>query len=96
MTDAIMYCDIGKSIFALSVLAAPIWKTGDTDCRDAERTGAVAAGDGRAVLPIRAMVLADKRHPARFGGGYPRYVGRAQSGLWLNAAPEGPTSRLRI
>lgn len=89
--DAIMYCDLPKSIFALSVLG----------CRDmehlwteivsiAERTGTVASGDTACGFANTAMVLADKHYVPRVFAAVIRVMSAVRSLVAVECGAKGP------
>ena len=89
--DAIMYCDIGKSIFALSVLGcADMEKLWTQIVEIAERTGAVAAGDTACGFANTAMVLADKRYIPRVFAAVIRVMSAVRSLVAVECGARGP------
>lgn len=89
--DAIMYCDISKSIFALSVLA----------CRDmnrlwpeivsiADKTGAIAGGDTACGFANTAMVLADKNYIPKVFAATVRVMTAIRSLVAIECGAKGP------
>lgn len=89
--EAIMYCDIAKSIFALSSLA----------CRDmehlwteivsiADKTGAVASGDTACGFANTAMVLADKRYVPKVFAATIRVMSAVRSLVAMECGAKGP------
>jgi methanol--5-hydroxybenzimidazolylcobamide Co-methyltransferase len=89
--DAVVNCDIAKSIFALSVLG----------CRDmnrlwseivsvAEKTGTVAAGDTACGFGNTAMVLADKNYIPKVFAATVRVMTAVRSLVALECGAKGP------
>ena len=94
--DAIMYCDIGKSIFALSVLGCRDMERLWTEIVNiAEKTGSVASGDTACGFANTAMVLADKHYVPRVFAATIRVISDVRSLAAVNAEPKGLT-RLRL
>lgn len=89
--EAIMYCDIAKSIFALSVL-------GCTDMNRlwsqivgiAEKSGAIAAGDTACGFANTAMVLAEKNYIPRVFAATVRVVSAVRSLVAIECGAKGP------
>ena len=89
--EAVMYCDISKSIFALSVL-------GCTDMNKlwpeivgiADRTGTVAAGDTACGFANTAMVLADKNYIPRVFAAAVRVISAVRSLVAIECGAKGP------
>ncbi len=89
--EAVMYCDIGKSIFALSVLG----------CRDMEKlwpriigiadgAGAVASGDTACGFANTAMVLADKNYIPKVFAATVRVMSAVRSLVAVECGARGP------
>ncbi len=89
--DAIMYCDIVKSLFALSVLGAKdmarLW---ESIVAIAGRTGAIAAGDTACGFGNTAMVLADKRYVPKAFAAVVRVMTAVRSLVALEEGAVGP------
>ncbi|MEL7610302.1 MAG: methyltransferase MtaB domain-containing protein [Bacillota bacterium] len=88
---AIMYCDIAKSIFALSILGCTdMNKLWTQIVRIAGETGAVAAGDTACGFANTAMVLADRNYvPAVFAATV-RVVSAVRSLVAIECGARGP------
>lgn len=89
--DAVMYCDIAKSVFALSVLG----------CRDmnrlwpeivaiADQTGAVASGDTACGFGNTAMVLADRNYIPKVFAATVRVMTAVRSLVAIECGAKGP------
>ncbi|MDR1194226.1 MAG: methanol--corrinoid methyltransferase [Peptococcaceae bacterium] len=89
--EAVMYCDIAKSIFALGVLG----------CRDMERlwaaidgvageTGAIASGDTACGFANTAMVLADRNYIPKVFAATVRVLASARSLVAYENGAQGP------
>jgi methanol--5-hydroxybenzimidazolylcobamide Co-methyltransferase len=89
--EAVMYCDIGKSLFALSVLG----------CRDMEKlwskivsianfTGTVASGDTACGFANTAMVLADRNYIPKVFAAAVRVMSAVRSLVALECGAAGP------
>ncbi|MDR1093632.1 MAG: methanol--corrinoid methyltransferase [Clostridiales bacterium] len=89
--DAIMYCDLPKSIFALSVLGcADLEKLWTAIVGIADKTGTVASGDTACGFANTAMVLADRNYiPAVFAATV-RVVSAVRSLVALECGAKGP------
>ncbi|MDR3645315.1 MAG: methyltransferase MtaB domain-containing protein [Clostridia bacterium] len=89
--DAIMFCDIEKSIFALSILG----------CRDMNRlwseivriageNGAIASGDTACGFANTAMVLADRRYIPKVFAAVVRVISAVRSLVAAECGARGP------
>ncbi|GHU98481.1 methanol--corrinoid methyltransferase [Clostridia bacterium] len=89
--DAIMYCDIAKSIFALSVLGCTdMEKLWTAIVKIANKTGTVASGDTACGFANTAMVLADRNYiPAVFAATV-RVVTAVRSLVAVECGAKGP------
>jgi len=89
--EAVMYCDIAKSIFGLGILGcvdmAKLW--GDI-VAIGERTGAVPAGDTACGFGNTAMVLADKKYIPRVFAAVVRVVSAVRSLVAIEQGAKGP------
>ena len=89
--EAVMYCDISKSIFALSVL-------GCTDMNKlwpeivgiADKTGTIASGDTACGFANTAMVLADKNYIPRVFAAAVRVICAVRSLVAIECGAKGP------
>ena len=89
--EAIMYCDIKKSIFALSVLACSDMEHLWTEItRIAEQTGTVASGDTACGFANTAMVLADKKYIPRVFAAAVRVISAVRSMVAAECGAKGP------
>ena len=89
--DAIMYCDIGKSIFALSVLGCRDMERLWTEIVNiAEKTGSVASGDTACGFANTAMVLADKHYVPRVFAATIRVMSAVRSLVAIECGAKGP------
>ena len=89
--DAIMYCDIAKSIFALSVPGCADMKNLWTEIvKIADRTKTVASGDTACGFANTAMVLADKNYIPRVFAATVRVVSVVRSLVALECGAKGP------
>jgi len=89
--DAIMYCDIAKSIFALSVLGcADMNKLWTEIAAIAARTGTIAAGDTACGFGNTAMVLADRNYIPRVFAAAVRVVTAVRSLVAIECGAKGP------
>ena len=89
--DAIMYCDISKSIFALSVLGcADMNKLWTEIAGIADKTGTVAAGDTACGFANTAMVLADKNYIPRVFAAAVRVISVVRSLVAVECGAKGP------
>lgn len=89
--EAIMYCDITKSIFALSVLGtkdmAKLW-TEITAI--AEKTGTIPAGDTACGFANTAMVLADRKYIPKVFAAVVRVMTAIRSMVAVEYGARGP------
>ena len=89
--EAVMYCDIAKSIFALGVLGAKdmqkLW-TGIGAIAD--KTGAVSSGDTACGFANTAMVLAEKNYIPRVFAAVVRVISAVRSLVALECGAKGP------
>lgn len=89
--DAVMYCDIEKSIFALSVLGcADMDKLWSEIVKIADRTGSVASGDTACGFANTAMVLADRNYIPRVFAATVRVVSAVRSLAAIENGAKGP------
>lgn len=89
--EAIMYCDIKKSIFALSVLGCRDMERLWTEIvKIADRTGSVASGDTACGFANTAMVLADKKYIPRVFAAAVRVVSAVRSLVAVECGAKGP------
>ncbi len=89
--EAIMYCDIAKSVFALSALGCPDMKKLWTEIvAIAERTGAVAAGDTACGFANTAMVLADRNYVPKVFAAAVRVMTAVRSLVAHECGAKGP------
>jgi methanol---5-hydroxybenzimidazolylcobamide Co-methyltransferase len=89
--DAIMYCDIARSIFALSVLGcADMEKLWTEIVRIADSTGTVASGDTACGFGNTAMVLAERNYIPRVFAATVRVVTAVRSLVALECGAKGP------
>jgi len=89
--EAVMYCDISKSIFALSVLGCTdmdrLWTAiGDI----ADRNGNISAGDTACGFANTAMVLADKNYIPKVFAAVVRVVSAVRSLVASECGTQGP------
>lgn len=89
--DAIMYCDIVKSLFALSVLGtrdmSRLWRS---IANIAAQTGTIPAGDTACGFGNTAMVLADKRYVPKTFAALVRVMTVVRSLVALEEGAVGP------
>jgi methanol--5-hydroxybenzimidazolylcobamide Co-methyltransferase len=89
--DAIMYCDLPKSIYALSYLGcADMDKLWAEIARIADSTGTVASGDTACGFANTAMVLADKNYIPRVFAAAVRVVSAVRSLVAYEQGAKGP------
>ena len=89
--EAIMYCDIKKSIFALSVLGCKDMEHLWTEIvKIAKRTGTVASGDTACGFANTAMVLADKKYIPRVFAATVRVISVVRSLVAVECGAKGP------
>ena len=89
--EAVMYCDISKAIFALSVLGCnDMTKLWTEIVNIAAKTGTVAAGDTACGFANTAMVLADKNYiPSVFAAAV-RVISAVRSLVAIECGAKGP------
>jgi len=89
--EAVMYCDIAKSIFALGILGctdmAKLW--GDI-VAIGNKTGSIASGDTACGFGNTAMVLADKKYIPRVFAAVVRVVTAVRSLVAIEQGAKGP------
>ena len=86
-----MYCDISKSIFALSVLGcADMNRVWDAVTSVAEKTGTIAAGDTACGFANTAMVLAEKNYIPRVFAATVRVIAAVRSLTAAERGAQGP------
>ena len=89
--EAVMYCDIKKSIFALSILGCKdmehLWSE---IVKIAERTGSIASGDTACGFANTAMVLADKKYIPRVFAAAVRVISAVRSLVAIEYGAKGP------
>ena len=89
--DAIMFCDIEKSIFALSVLGCTdMEKLWTRIVSIASQKGVVASGDTACGFANTAMVLADKNYIPRVFAATVRVVSAVRSLVAIECGAKGP------
>ena len=89
--DAVMYCDIEKSIFALSVLGcADMDKLWSEIVKISDRTGSVASGDTACGFANTAMVLADRNYIPRVFAATVRVISAVRSLAAIENGAKGP------
>lgn len=89
--DAIMFCDIEKSIFALSVLGCKDMEKLWTEIVSiANKTGTIAAGDTACGFANTAMVLADKNYIPRVFSAAIRVITAVRSLVAIECGAKGP------
>ena len=89
--EAVMYCDIAKSIFALSVLGCTDMERLWTNIVSiAEKTGTVAAGDTACGFANTAMVLADRNYIPKVFAAVVRVVSAVRSLVAIECGAKGP------
>ncbi len=89
--EAIMYCDIAKSVFALSVLGCTDMNKLWTEIVSiADRTGTVAAGDTACGFANTAMVLAEKNYVPRVFAATVRVMTAVRSLVAIECGARGP------
>jgi methanol---5-hydroxybenzimidazolylcobamide Co-methyltransferase len=89
--DAIMYCDIAKSIFALSVLGcADMNKLWTEIVHIADETKTIASGDTACGFGNTAMVLADRNYIPKVFAATVRVVTAVRSLVALECGAKGP------
>lgn len=89
--EAVLYCDLPKSIFALSVLGCKdmewLWSS---IAGIAERTGTVASGDTACGFGNTAMVLADRKYIPKVFAAAVRVATAVRSLVALEQGARGP------
>ncbi|MCL2572775.1 MAG: methanol--corrinoid methyltransferase [Defluviitaleaceae bacterium] len=89
--EAVMFCDIAKSIFALSVLGCTdMNKVWNEIVAIAGRTGSIASGDTACGFANTAMVLADKNYIPRVFAATVRVVSAVRSLVAIECGAKGP------
>lgn len=89
--DAILYCELDKSIFALGVLGArDMSRLWSGICGIASRTGALAAGDTACGFANTAMVLADRGMVPKVFAAVVRVVSAVRSLVAIEEGAVGP------
>jgi methanol--5-hydroxybenzimidazolylcobamide Co-methyltransferase len=89
--EAIMYCDIAKSVFALSVLGcADMAKLWTSITAIAEKTGTVSAGDTACGFANTAMVLADRNYIPKVFAAVVRVMTAVRSLVAVEYGAKGP------
>ena len=89
--EAIMYCDIAKSVFALSVLGCTDMEKLWTQIVDiAEKTGTVASGDTACGFANTAMVLADRNYIPKVFSAAVRVMTAVRSLVAIECGAKGP------
>jgi methanol--5-hydroxybenzimidazolylcobamide Co-methyltransferase len=89
--EATMYCDISKSIFALSVLGCADMNRLWTEIVSiADRTGTIASGDTACGFGNTAMVLADKHYIPRVFAAAVRVISAVRSLVAIECGAKGP------
>lgn len=89
--EAVMYCDIKKSIFALSVLGCKDMEHLWTEIvKIADKTGAVASGDTACGFANTAMVLANKKYIPRVFAATVRVISAVRSMVAVECGAKGP------
>ena len=89
--EAVMFCDISKSIFALTVLGATdMQKLWTSIVGIADKTGTVASGDTACGFANTAMVLADKNYIPRVFSAAVRVIAAVRSLVAIECGAKGP------
>jgi len=89
--EAVMYCDIAKSIFALSILGCnDMNKLWTQIVGIADRTGTIASGDTACGFANTAMVLADRNYIPRVFAAVVRVVSAVRSLVAIECGAKGP------
>ncbi len=89
--EAVMYCDIAKSIFALSILGCKDMEKLWTEIvKIADKTGTIAAGDTACGFANTAMVLAEKRYIPRVFAATVRVISAVRSLVAVECGAKGP------
>ena len=89
--DAIISCDIAKSIFALSVLGcADMEKLWTQIVAIADKTGSIASGDTACGFANTAMVLADRKYIPKVFSAVIRVLSAVRSLVAIECGAKGP------
>ena len=89
--EAVMYCDLTKAIFALSVLGCKDMDRLWTEIvRIADQTGTIAAGDTACGFANTAMVLAEKNYIPRVFAAAVRVISAVRSLVAIECGAKGP------
>lgn len=89
--EAVVYCDIAKSIFALSVLGCTDMNKLWTEIvKIADKTGTIASGDTACGFANTAMVLAEKRYIPRVFAAAVRVISTVRSLVAVECGAKGP------
>jgi len=89
--EAVMYCDLPKSVFALSVLGALDMRHLWTAIADiADRTDTVASGDTACAFANTAMVLAERNYIPKVFAATVRVVSAVRSLVAVECGAKGP------
>ncbi|MFA5152609.1 MAG: methyltransferase MtaB domain-containing protein, partial [Clostridia bacterium] len=89
--EAVMFCDISKSIFALSVLGCKdMGKLWTEIVRIADSTGTIASGDTACGFANTAMVLADRNYIPKTFAAVVRVVSAIRSLVAIECGAKGP------
>lgn len=89
--EAVMFCDIQKSIFALSVLGCrDMEKLWTSIVNIANKTGTIAAGDTACGFANTAMVLAGKNYIPRVFAAAVRVISAVRSLVAVECGAKGP------
>lgn len=89
--EAVMYCDIAKSIFALSVLGCTDMQKLWTEIVGiANKTGAIAAGDTACAFANTAMVMAEQKYIPKVFAAVVRVVASVRSLVAFECGAQGP------
>ena len=89
--EAVMYCDIAKSIFALSVLGCKdMEKLWTSIVEIGDKTGAIPAGDTACGFANTAMVMAEKNYIPRVFSAVVRVISVVRSLVPVECGAKGP------
>ena len=89
--EAVLYCDLPKSIFALAILGCRDMRKLWTEIvQISERTGTIASGDTACGFANTAMVLADRRYIPKVFAAVVRVVSAVRSLAALECGAVGP------
>lgn len=89
--DAIMFCEITKSLFALGILGArDMSKLWSSIVDIADRTGSIASGDSACGFANTAMVLADRGYVPKVFSAVVRVMSAVRSLVALEEGAKGP------